>query len=166
MAFHWSGDGSCGAPSCASEVLLLGTPLLWWSFLPAIAATAWLGLARRDWRAGAILLSVAAGLLPWFWFALDGRTMFSFYAAPAVPFLVLAVVYVLGAIATPAPVTNPAAPPDPQQVHDRRLVGGIIAGAYVLLVALCFAYFYPIFVGRVLPYADWSARMWLDGRWI
>ncbi|MDO3683142.1 dolichyl-phosphate-mannose--protein mannosyltransferase [Micromonospora sp. C28ISP2-4] len=166
VAFHWSGDGSCGAPSCASEVLLLGTPLLWWSFLPAIVATAWLGLARRDWRAGAILLSVAAGLLPWFWFALDGRTMFSFYAAPAVPFLVLAVVYVLGAIATPAPVTNTAAPPDPQQVHDRRLVGGIIAGAYVLLVALCFAYFYPIFVGRVLPYADWSARMWLDGRWI
>ncbi|MET7468435.1 dolichyl-phosphate-mannose--protein mannosyltransferase [Micromonospora sp. NPDC005686] len=166
VAFHWSGDGTCGAPSCASEVLLLGTPLLWWSFLPALAATVWLGLARRDWRAGAILLGAAAGLLPWFWFALDGRTMFSFYAAPAVPFLVLAVVYVLGAIATPAPATGTAAPPDPQQVHDRRLVGGIIAGAYVLLVALCFAYFYPIFVGRVLPYADWSARMWLDGRWI
>ncbi|MEV0002552.1 phospholipid carrier-dependent glycosyltransferase [Micromonospora sp. NPDC050980] len=166
VAFAWSGEGTCGAPSCASEVLLLGTPLLWWSFLPALAATAWLGLARRDWRAGAILLSAAAGLLPWFWFALDGRTMFSFYAAPAVPFLVLAVVYVLGAMVTPAPVTPPAAPPSAEQVNDRRLVGGIIAGAYVLLVALCFGYFYPIFVGKLLPYADWSARMWLDGRWI
>ncbi|PGH43581.1 C-terminal four TMM region of protein-O-mannosyltransferase [Micromonospora sediminicola] len=166
VAFYWSGDGNCGASSCASEVLLLGTPLLWWSFLPALAATVWLGLARRDWRAGAILLSVAAGLLPWFWFALDGRTMFSFYAAPAVPFLVLAVVYVLGAIATPAPVSATAPPPSAEQVGDRRLVGGIIAGAYVLLVALCFGYFYPVFVGRLLPYADWSARMWLDGRWI
>ncbi|MFI7215993.1 dolichyl-phosphate-mannose--protein mannosyltransferase [Micromonospora maritima] len=166
VAFYWSGDGNCGASSCASEVLLLGTPLLWWSFLPALAATVWLGLARRDWRAGAILLSVAAGLLPWFWFALDGRTMFSFYAAPAVPFLVLAVVYVLGAIATPAPVSGTAPPPSAEQVGDRRLVGGIIAGAYVLLVALCFGYFYPVFVGRLLPYADWSARMWLDGRWI
>ncbi|MCZ7439897.1 phospholipid carrier-dependent glycosyltransferase [Micromonospora sp. WMMC241] len=166
VAFSYSGDGSCGASSCASEVLLLGTPLLWWSFLPALAATAWLGLARRDWRAGAILLSAAAGLLPWFWFALDGRTMFSFYAAPAVPFLVLAVVYVLGAIVTPAPVAPGAAPPTAEQVNDRRLVGGIIAGAYVLLVALCFGYFYPIFVGKILPYADWSARMWLDGRWI
>ncbi|GAA3738089.1 dolichyl-phosphate-mannose--protein mannosyltransferase [Micromonospora maritima] len=166
VAFYWSGDGSCGAASCASEVLLLGTPLLWWSFLPALAATVWLGLARRDWRAGAILLSVAAGLLPWFWFALDGRTMFSFYAAPAVPFLVLAVVYVLGAIATPAPVSGTAPPPSTEQVADRRLVGGIIAGAYLLLVALCFGYFYPVFVGRLLPYADWSARMWLDGRWI
>ena len=169
VAFYWSGDGNCGAPQCASEVLLLGTPLLWWSFLPALAALAWLGAARRDWRAGAILLSVAAGLLPWFWFALDGRTMFSFYAAPALPFLVLAVVYVLGAIISPAPApvgATAAGPASEQGASDRRLVGGIIAGAYVLLVALCFGYFYPIFVGRLMPYADWSARMWLDGRWI
>ncbi|MBQ0892814.1 phospholipid carrier-dependent glycosyltransferase [Micromonospora sp. U56] len=167
VAFYWSGDGACGAPSCASEILLLGTPLLWWSFLPALAATAWLGLARRDWRAGAILLSLAGGLLPWFWFALDGRTMFSFYAAPALPFLVLAVVYVLGAIVTPTvPEGGAAADADLARGDDRRLIGGVIVGAYVLLVALCFAYFYPIFVGNLLPYDDWSARMWLDGRWI
>ncbi|MGB2568136.1 dolichyl-phosphate-mannose--protein mannosyltransferase [Micromonospora citrea] len=167
VAFYWSNAAGCGAASCASEILLLGTPLLWWSFLPALAALAWLGIARRDWRAGAILLSLAAGLLPWFWFALDGRTMFSFYAAPALPFLVLAVVYVLGAIATPStPEGTPEAPADPGRSADRRLVGGVIVGAYVLLVALCFAYFYPIFVGNSLPYEDWSGRMWLDGRWI
>ncbi|SCG43056.1 C-terminal four TMM region of protein-O-mannosyltransferase [Micromonospora siamensis] len=162
VAFYWSGAGSCGAPTCASEILLLGTPLLWWSFLPALAGLAWLGVARRDWRAGAILLTVAAGLLPWFWFALDGRTMFSFYAAPALPFLVLSVVYVLGAIISPAGESAASA----EQGYDRRLFGGVIAGAYVLLVALCFAYFYPIFVGQLLPYDGWSARMWLDGRWI
>ncbi|WP_431914040.1 dolichyl-phosphate-mannose--protein mannosyltransferase [Micromonospora carbonacea] len=172
VAFHWSGEGVCGAPSCASEILLLGTPLLWWSFLPALFGAAWIGLARRDWRAGAILLCVAAGLLPWFWFAFDGRTMFSFYTAPALPFLVLAVVYVLGAIVTPAidgaraPATREATAAGEDEVAERRLVGGVIVGAYVLLVALCFAYFYPIFVGKVLPYAEWSARMWLDGRWI
>ncbi|MCG5445473.1 phospholipid carrier-dependent glycosyltransferase [Micromonospora sp. NIE79] len=168
VAFHYASNGVCGAPTCASEILLLGTPLLWWSFLPALVALAWLGVARRDWRAGAILLTVAAGLLPWFWFALDGRTMFSFYAAPAVPFLVLAVVYVLGALIAPAGgdvgAVAPLVPGDPS--YERRLVGSIAAGAYVLLVALCFAYFYPIFVGRVIPYSDWLSRMWLDGRWI
>ncbi len=168
VAFYYTGDGACGAPSCASEILLLGTPLLWWSFLPALVALGWLGVARRDWRAGAILLSVAAGLLPWFWFALDGRTMFSFYAAPALPFLVLAVVYVLGALIAPAGgdvgEVAPLVPGDPG--YERRLVGSIAAGAYVLLVALCFAYFYPIFVGRLMPYSDWLSRMWLDGRWI
>ncbi|MDM4722396.1 phospholipid carrier-dependent glycosyltransferase [Micromonospora sp. WMMA1363] len=166
VAFYWSGDGPCGAASCASEVLLLGTPLLWWSFLPALAALAWLGLARRDWRAGAILLCVAGGLLPWFWFAVDGgRTMFSFYTAPALPFLVLAVTYVLGTIVgPPEPAVGGAAVREAS--YDRRLVGAVVAGAYVLLVALCFAYFYPIFVGETIPYGDWSNRMWLDGRWI
>lgn len=170
VAFYWSSEGSCGAPSCAAEILLLGTPLLWWSFLPALAALAWLGAARRDWRAGAILLCVAAGLLPWFWFALDGRTMFFFYAAPALPFLVLAVVYVLGAIISPAGDRKPSATASAAgpggDGYDRRLVGGVVAGAYVLLVAVCFAYFYPVFVGQLIPYAEWSARMWLDGRWI
>nr|WP_199523763.1 phospholipid carrier-dependent glycosyltransferase [Micromonospora craterilacus] len=168
VAFHWTGESACGAPSCAEEVLLLGTPLLWWSFLPALVALVWLGLARRDWRAGTILLFAGAGLLPWFWFALDGRTMFSFYAAPALPFLVLAVVYVLGAIASPAgPSGNrPVGGVHDEASRDRRLIGGVIAGAYVVLVVLCFAYFYPIFVGQALPYAEWSARMWLDGRWI
>ncbi|MET8365400.1 phospholipid carrier-dependent glycosyltransferase [Micromonospora sp. NPDC005194] len=168
VAFHWSGDGACGAPTCASEILLLGTPLLWWSFLPALVALVWLGIARRDWRAGAILLTVAAGLLPWFWFALDGRTMFSFYVAPALPFLVLAVVYVLGALIAPpgGDVGETAALVPGDAGYERRLVGSIAAGAYVLLVALCFAYFYPIFVGRLIPYSDWLSRMWLDGRWI
>ncbi|MFI7076117.1 dolichyl-phosphate-mannose--protein mannosyltransferase [Micromonospora sp. NPDC049903] len=166
VAFHWTNDSPCGAASCAEEILLLGTPLLWWSFLPALVALVWLGLARRDWRAGTILLSVAAGLLPWFWFALDGRTMFSFYAAPALPFLVLAVVYVLGAIASPAGPSGTRPVLDDEATRDRRLVGGVIVGAYMVLVVLCFAYFYPIFVGQSLPYAEWSARMWLDGRWI
>ena len=178
VAFHWSDQGACGAPSCASEILLLGTPILWWSFLPALAALGWLGIARRDWRALAILLPVAAGLLPWFWFALDGRTMFFFYAAPVVPFMILAVTYVLGAITGPAPAaatgtTGGGDPPgEPTDVgsggrtSDRRMIGGIVAGTYVLLVAICFGYFYPIFIGQLLPYADWSSRMWLGSRWI
>ncbi|MEO3927893.1 phospholipid carrier-dependent glycosyltransferase [Micromonosporaceae bacterium B7E4] len=180
VAFHWSDQGACGAPSCASEILLLGTPILWWSFLPALAAVAWLGLARRDWRPLAILLPVAAGLLPWFWFALDGRTMFFFYAAPVVPFMILAVTYVLGAITGPARAPALAGAPaggDPPaessgdggqggRTSDRRMIGAIVAGTYVLLVAICFAYFYPIFVGQLLPYAEWSSRMWLGNRWI
>ncbi|MBB4959857.1 dolichyl-phosphate-mannose--protein O-mannosyl transferase [Micromonospora polyrhachis] len=168
VAFHWSDAGPCGAANCAEEVLLLGTPILWWSFLPALAALTWLGIARRDWRGAAILLPVAAGLLPWFYYAADKRTMFFFYAAPALPFLVLAVVYVLGAIMSPAPAVEVegSAPVNRTGTVDRRMIGAIFAGAYVLVVAICFAYFYPIYTGVSIPYADWSARMWLGGRWI
>jgi dolichyl-phosphate-mannose--protein O-mannosyl transferase len=147
-------------------VLLLGTPALWWSFIPALGGLAWLGISRRDWRAAAIGLGVAAGLLPWFWFALKGRTMFAFYALPAEPFLVLAVVFVLGAIMNPAPGWGETAATESSGMFDRRVVGAVILGAYVLVVAACFAYFYPIYTGEVIPYSDWSARMWLGGRWI
>ena len=162
VAFYWNNSGNCGAPSCAREILLLGTPVLWWSFLPALAALIWFGIARRDWRAWAILVPVLGGILPWFYYAVkDGRTMFSFYVMPALPFLILAVVYVLGAIMTPATgiATGKAR-------SDRQLIGTVVAGAYVVLVALCFAYFHPIFVGQLITYDSWSSRMWLGGRWI
>ncbi|MFI5934645.1 dolichyl-phosphate-mannose--protein mannosyltransferase [Actinoplanes sp. NPDC051494] len=159
---YWPAASGCGAPSCVRQILLLGTPLLWWSFLPALAALVWFGIARRDWRAGAIGTGVAAGLLPWFYYAVaDGRTMFAFYALPALPFLVLAVVYVLGAIMTP-----PEGIAEGAARTDRQLIGTVVAGAYVLLVALCFAWFHPVFVGQLIPYEDWSSRMWLGSRWI
>ena len=160
---YWPANpGNCGAPSCVRQILLLGTPILWWSFLPALVALAWFGIARRDWRASAIGTGVAAGLLPWFYYAVkDGRTMFSFYALPALPFLILAVVYVLGAIMTP-----PEGIATGDRRTDRQLVGTVVAGAYVTVVALCFAYFYPIFVGQLIPYQSWLSRMWLGSRWI
>jgi dolichyl-phosphate-mannose-protein mannosyltransferase len=162
VAFYWNNAGNCGAPSCAKEVLLLGTPILWWSFLPALAALIWFGIARRDWRAWAIGSGVLGGLLPWFYYAVkDGRTMFNFYVLPAVPFLILAVVFVLGAIMTP-----PDGMVTGKQRSDRQLIGTVVVGAYVVLVALCFAYFYPIFVGHLMTYESWSKRMWLGGRWI
>ncbi|BCY15047.1 dolichyl-phosphate-mannose--protein mannosyltransferase [Actinoplanes sp. L3-i22] len=162
VAFYWNGNGNCGATSCAAEILLLGTPLLWWSFLPALFALVWFGIARRDWRAYAIFAGSMAGLLPWFYFAVkDGRTMFSFYVMPGLPFLILAVVYVLGAIMTPpGGMTVGAAR------TDRQLIGTVVAATYIVLVALCFAYFYPVFVGKTMPYDDWSIRMWLGSRWI
>jgi dolichyl-phosphate-mannose-protein mannosyltransferase len=162
VAFYWNNTGNCGAPSCAREILLLGTPLLWWSFGPALIATLWFGIARRDWRAFAILVGAVGSMLPWYYYAItDGRTMFSFYLLPGLPFLILAVVYVLGAIMTP-----PEGLATGKSRTDRQLVGTVVAGAYVVLIALCFAYFYPIFVGELITYNSWSSRMWLGSRWI
>jgi dolichyl-phosphate-mannose-protein mannosyltransferase len=157
VAFYWNGNGNCGAPSCASEILLVGTPLLWWSFLPALAAVIWVGLDRRDWRALAIVLGVASAILPWLYF---DRVEFYFYALPAQPFLVLAVVYVLGVLMAPSRAGR-----DTIFGFDRRIAGTVIAGAYVMLVALNFAYFYPIYTAQSIPYEAWQARMWLSS-WV
>jgi dolichyl-phosphate-mannose--protein O-mannosyl transferase len=164
VLFYTNTGLPCGADKCVAQVVLLGTPLLWWSFIPALAALAWIGIAARDRRAAAIGLMVAAGLLPWFWYHFSGgRTMYVFYALPAEPFLILAVVYVLGALMGPpgVPEADGTIP-----VPGRRLVGVFVAGAYVLLVALCFAYFHPLFVGDSIPQDAWWDRMWLGRLWV
>ncbi len=155
VAYYWSDTGTCGAPNCAAEILLLGTPLLWWTFIPALLAVLWYAMSRRDWRAWTILATAGAGILPWFLYELDGRTMFYFYAVPSAPFLVLAVTMTLGMI---------IGPPDADQF--RRTTGTAVAAVYVAVVALCFAYFYPIYVGESLSYDAWHARMWLGRLWI
>ncbi|MGE5830198.1 MAG: dolichyl-phosphate-mannose--protein mannosyltransferase, partial [Micromonosporaceae bacterium] len=87
VAFYYNGDPVCGATSCSAEIILLGTPALWWSFIPALLAMGWFGVSRRDWRAPAIALGAAAGILPWFYYQAKHRTMFYFYAIPSEPFL-------------------------------------------------------------------------------
>jgi dolichyl-phosphate-mannose-protein mannosyltransferase len=170
VAFYWSSDPVCGASNCAAEILLVGTPILWWSFIPALIGTAWFGISRRDWRAAAIGAGAAAGILPWFYYQLDNRTMFYFYALPAEPFLVLAVVYVLGCIITGPGVgrlgrdkirLGLALPAD-----ERRLYGTVVAGAFILLVAVCFWIYYPLYVGDSIPYSEWLRRMLLGNRWV
>jgi dolichyl-phosphate-mannose-protein mannosyltransferase len=171
VAFYWSSDPTCGASSCAGEILLLGTPVLWWAFIPALLGLAWFGITRRDWRAVAIGAGAAAGILPWFPYELDHRTMFYFYALPSEPFLVLAVVYVLGCLINGPGVGRLGASGQVRTgfslpAEERRLYGTIFAGAFVLIVALCFWWYYPLYVGNSIPYGDWMRRMLLGNRWV
>ena len=40
------------------------------------------------------------------------------------------------------------------------------AAGFVLLVAVCFWWYYPLYVGNSIPYADWMRRMLLGNRWV
>ncbi|MFI0351429.1 dolichyl-phosphate-mannose--protein mannosyltransferase [Actinomadura sp. 9N407] len=147
----------CPAERCSREILGIGTPALWWGGLIALVVSVVLWLVLRDWRAGAILLGFVAGWVSWFPSALSDRTMFLFYATPMLPFMVLAIVLVLGYLIGPARSDPPAGP--------RRVAGAAAAGAFVLVVLANFAYFYPILSAKVMPYDDWHARIWFSS-WI
>lgn len=134
---------------CASEVLALGTPLLWWAASLAICYILWRWFFRRDWRAGAIACGIAAGWVPWFFY--QERTIFLFYAVVFVPFLCLAVSMMIGAMLGP-----------PGSDERRRAIGAIGAGVLVLLIIWNFIYFYPLYTGQPIPVDDWRDRMWLD----
>ena len=155
VSFYYATPKTCGVPNCSQEVLAIGTPFIWYVTLPMLATLLVWWLARRDWRAGAVLLGVAAGWLPWFWFALhDHRTEFYFYAVAFDPFLVIGITLCLGLIIGPARA-SPA----------RRGLGAVVAGAYVLAVLWDFYYMYPVLAAQVVPYTSWLARMWYHG-WI
>ena len=62
------GQQGCEVDKCSQAVLALGTPLLWWGACLALAVCGWMWLARRDWRAGAILAGFLATWAPWFLF--------------------------------------------------------------------------------------------------
>jgi dolichyl-phosphate-mannose--protein O-mannosyl transferase len=169
VAFWRTGDPICGAASCNADILLLGTPVLWWAFIPALVGLAWFGISRRDWRAAAIGAGVFAGLAPWFYYATHQRTMFFFYAVPAEPFLVLAVAYVLGSFINGPGVgryafgrvrTSSAMP-----AEDRRLYGTVFAAAFVVLVAICFWWYYPLYTAESIPYEEYARRLLLGDRW-
>jgi dolichyl-phosphate-mannose--protein O-mannosyl transferase len=155
VSFYYATPKTCGARSCSQEVLAIGTPLLWYAAIPALLACLAWWLIRRDWRAGAVLMGVAAGWLPWFWFTLhDHRTEFFFYAVVFDPFLVIAITLCIGLIIGPAGA-----------IPVRRAAGAILAGFYLLAVLWDFSYMYPVLAAKVIPYASWLSRMWYHG-WI
>ena len=134
----------------AREVLAIGNPAIWWVSIPAMAVCLGWWLTRRDWRAGAALLGVAAGWATWLPFT--SRTKFYYYALEFEPFLIICIVLCLGLIIGPATASL-----------RRRAAGSLIAGAYVLAVLVLFSYFYPILTGQVIPYSDWLSHMWYQG---
>ncbi|HEY3737880.1 MAG TPA: phospholipid carrier-dependent glycosyltransferase [Jatrophihabitans sp.] len=158
--FYYNGDSKgCGASSCSREILALGTPLIWWAFAPMLLWLAWHWFTTRDWRAAAIWVAFAAGWLVWFQDL--KRTMFFFYMAPLVPFMVLGITMGLGAMLGP----SSSAVTEDGTVSRRRYWGIAGVALYLGLVAADFAFMWPVFTGGLLTYNQWHLRMWLPS-WV
>ena len=152
-SFFYASPKGCAAENCAQEVLALGTPVLWWVGTIAIAVVVgyWIKSLvqhRSDSALNIVVLGIAAGYLPWF--AMQQRTVFSFYAIIIEPFLLLAIVYCAKSILDSN--LKPAI--------SQSIVGGTLA-----LIVLCFLFFLPLFTGQVITYEDWDLRMWFES-WI
>lgn len=143
-SFYYESPSNCGAANCAQEILAIGTPILWWVGIFAIALTAGLFITNKDRKAGLILLFIAATYLPWF--VIQSRTMFYFYAISILPFLILALIYAFNWAMT--------------YRNFRKEIT-----LFVILVGINFFYFLPIFIGLEIPYSHWLHRMWLPS-WI
>jgi dolichyl-phosphate-mannose--protein O-mannosyl transferase len=146
-------QGCDAAPgsTCLRQVLLLGTPALWWGGAAALLYAGYAWLLRRDWRAGVAVVGVLTAWVPFFPNA--DRPIFSFYVITALPFTIAAVCLVLGRLLGPAEPTR------------RRMWGTAAVGAFVLLVVLNFAWFWPVYTHQLISTRDWLERIWFKA-WI
>ncbi|MEV4014855.1 phospholipid carrier-dependent glycosyltransferase [Nonomuraea angiospora] len=162
VAFYYEGkQNTCGVKDCSEAVLGVGTPVIWFGAVAALVALIAWYVSSRDWRAGAVLLSYAMGLVPWIYFAVaDNRTMFLFYAIPMVPFMVLAITLCAGLLIGSSKPTATGAMP------VRRTVGAAVVGAFTLLALINFWWLHPILSAELIPYTEWKARMLFEKRWI
>ena len=143
-----SGESGCDYTLCGSSITGLANPIIWWA---ATAAAFYLvyRLARyREWRVGFILLGLAAGYLPWLLYL--GRTVFQFYAIAFEPFLLLALVAVIGLIL--------GRPDDPR---DARTSGIGVVAVYLALATAASVFFWPLWTGMQLDYEYLRLHWWL-----
>lgn len=152
-SFFYESPSNCGADQCSQEVLALGTPILWWVGAVAIAVVIgfWIksfATKRYEPPLNVIVLGIAAGYLPWFFF--QKRTVFSFYAIVFEPFLILAIIYCVYVALL--------------HFENKRNTYAI-AGVVGFLILANFIYFLPLYTGDVITFDAWQARMWLPS-WI
>jgi dolichyl-phosphate-mannose-protein mannosyltransferase len=155
MTFYLQSTKTCAGSRCrqqsVQQILAIGTPLIWWAAIAALIVCLGWWLASRDWRAGAVVLAVLAGWLPWTWFAWHGnRVVYFFYAIAFEPFLILAITLCLGLLLRAS------------RGRWRRVSQAAI-GLYVAAAAGNFAFLYPVLTAARLSESAWLARMWLPG---
>ncbi|MBO3745405.1 phospholipid carrier-dependent glycosyltransferase [Streptosporangiaceae bacterium NEAU-GS5] len=147
VAFFYDSPTGCGAAQCTRAIIGAGSPVIWFGALLAIIGVITWYTGSRDWRGGTVLLGYAVGWVPWFYFALaDHRTMFLFYMAPVLPFMILAITLVSGLL-----IGGPEA--------RRRPVGTAVVGAFALLAIANFWWLQPILMADVVTYAEWHRRL-------
>jgi dolichyl-phosphate-mannose-protein mannosyltransferase len=130
---HYSADAT-------ANIYAQGNALLYWAFIPAV-----LWLSHRWWKArhpGLVILLIGffGQWLPW---GLVPRAAFMYHFLPAVP---------LGALAVATGLVELWRGSTPRQV---------LAVAYVLVVALSFVYFYPLYAAVPMDKPALESRMWL-----
>jgi dolichyl-phosphate-mannose--protein O-mannosyl transferase len=168
-AAHYYKPTHIGFKEVDAEIIGLPNPAMWWAaFFIGIPLLLWwsglgrivIWIARRlpvlrgrlgsrappliDAPAVLILLMLAPLYLPWL---VTARPLFTFYMTPAVPFLALGLTHVIHRMITRWPFST------------------AVAGAYVALAVMVFAYFYPVLAALPIPHdglLGWKAHMWFQ----
>lgn len=142
-------DG-CGGGECVSSIIGIANPLIWWAATLASVYLVYRFARYREWQAGAVLLGVGAGYLPWLLYV--ERTVFHFYTIAYEPFVLLALTYVLGIVL--------GRPDDPRW---RRQQGIATVAVFLAVVLVVSAFFFPIWSAMPTSPEFRQLHFWLPG---
>ena len=163
-SFYWKNDDSitgCPSGNCATDIVALGNPILWWLGIGALLIVICATLYVRNWRAGVILTGYLALYAPRLAYA--HRTIFTFYTVAFVPFVALAVAWMISLLA--GFVTVDGVPEAVLPPRHTVITGRIMAGVLIVAILGCALYFMPLWRADVVDYDFWRAHMWLPS-WI
>ena len=163
-SFHWANGPEvtgCASGTCATDIVALGNPLLWWIGIGALIVVLWATVRYRNWRTGVITLGYISLYVPWLAYA--HRTIFTFYTVAFAPFVALAVAWLIAILA--GWITADGQPLTAPLPRRTELTGWVLAAVLTIMILACAAYFMPLWRADVVDYSFWRAHMWLPS-WI
>ncbi|WIB66908.1 phospholipid carrier-dependent glycosyltransferase [Curtobacterium sp. MCBD17_035] len=143
------GQDGCASERCGAAITDIANPFIWYAAVIAAVVLLVLFVRRRDWRAGYVLLGVAAGYLPWLLYA--GRTVFQFYTIAFEPYLVIGLAAVLAMLL--------GSRDDPRPRRTRAIVWVIV---YLAVASAATAYWYPMWTAMQTSWDFVRSHYWFS----
>lgn len=155
-----------------ANIYALGNPLVFWFGFVSIIFLVWEYIRTRSAHILVVITGYFSFFLPW---AVSPRIMFLYHYTPAVPFLAIASGYMLYkfledsttftrlknlGLFTYQVTSTIMAGPTPEVTYDeistlqsKNRIGPIFVTVYLVLLAILFVYFFPLWTGIQVPKA-------------
>ena len=142
------GQDGCQFTTCGASITGIANPIIWWAATAAVLYLVYRLARYREWRVGLILMGMVAGYLPWLLYL--NRTVFQFYTIAFEPYMLLALVFVIGLILG-----------SPHDERDRRVSGLRLVGIFLGFAAVVSAFYWPLWTGLQIDYNFLRLHWWL-----
>ncbi|MGI8775717.1 MAG: phospholipid carrier-dependent glycosyltransferase [Actinomycetota bacterium] len=147
VSYFFCSGASCTPPAPEGdyqEVFATGSPLVWWTSLLALIYVTVAWIRKRDFRGpeGLIVAGFFLTYVPWLILPSERSAVFLFYLLPTIPFMCLALGYVVTRI-------------------GRSWEAKAAISVFLLGAVWVFAFYYPLLTKRSIPESSWRARIWI-----
>jgi dolichyl-phosphate-mannose--protein O-mannosyl transferase len=117
-----------------ARIYAMGNPIVFWFGISSIVFLTYLAIKEKDKKLGFVVFSYLVFFTPW---ALSPRIMFLYHYLPSIPFMTIAIAYILR--------------------RYKELKWG-----FLTLALVTFIYFYPHFAGLKVPLQLDSSYYWFS----